>query len=782
MLNPETITVLDPACGSGHILVEAYDVLKAIYLERGYRMRDIPRLILEKNLYGLDIDERAAQLAGFALLMKARADDRRLLENPPKLNVLALQESKGLDADEIIQSLNTVHAEPFDVTQDRPVEAHHIRQLVDTFAHAKTFGSLIQIPPDLNAQLPAMDAALQLAIQSGDLLAQAAALNLLPLVRQAKILGMQFDAVVANPPYMGGKGMNAALKDYAKRTFPDSKSDLFAMFIERGFELCKPSGFNSMVTMQSWMFLSSFQAMRENLLSNRTINTMAHLGARAFSEISGEVVQTTAFVSLGQHFSGYNPVFFRLVEGEEEQKETALRSNQNRFDKTVQDDFKKISGSPMAYWISQKMRNTFGNNKLFSDYFFSDGLTKTGNNEKYLRFHWELNYVKVTNRDNYRICVKGGDARSYFGNIDVLVNWHPEVRAHYRSDNVARITPEYLWETSGISWTKISSKGPTFRWFGNGMIAETGGPAIFAKESASQNLLWQGLGFLSSKVSWNILTSINPTLNFQTNDVLNLPFNVDKTQSSSVITEKLIQGYKLDWNNYETSWDFTDNPLIRQKQNTPSATISPVIPAVMPEPLDCASESIYRNENLLAGTPAQSSICADVALPSMALDSGIPAGMTAFSPVGYASRTITSDQCQPEKVRNAYPTLEASYQQWQTQNRAAIIEMQRLEEENNRLFIEAYGLQDELSPEVPEEQITLTRADRAKDCQRLISYAMGCMMGRYRLDRPGLIYAHAGNVDFDKIYYGTDTPPFEKGGPGGISQFAQAESSTANPP
>jgi type II restriction/modification system DNA methylase subunit YeeA len=242
MLNPETITVLDPACGSGHILVEAYEVLKAIYLERGYRMRDIPRLILEKNLYGLDIDERAAQLAGFALLMKARADDRRLLDNPPKLNVLALQESKGLDAEEIVQSLNTISAESFDGTQDMPVEAHHIRQLIDIFAHAKTFGSLIQIPQDLNVQLAAMDAGLQLAIQSGDLLAQAAALNLLPLVRQAQILGMQFDAVVANPPYMGGKYLTLRLKSYLKDNYKGFEKDLFSAFMIRDLSLTKECG------------------------------------------------------------------------------------------------------------------------------------------------------------------------------------------------------------------------------------------------------------------------------------------------------------------------------------------------------------------------------------------------------------------------------------------------------------------------------------------------------------------------------------------------------------
>jgi len=253
-LNPESITVLDPACGSGHILVVAYDVLKAIYLERGYRVRDIPRLILEKNLYGLDIDDRAAQMAGFALLMKARADDRRLFTatddagnlQPPKLNVLSLQESKGLSVDEL-----ATHLAPF------KVQRATITALVETFEHAKTFGSLIQIPYALKTHLAVLPQVLALVKQSGDMYATAAADDLLPLVQQAQVLAMQFDAVVANPPYMGSKGMNGPLKEFARSLFPESKADLFAMFIERGFEWCRSSGFNSMVTMQSWMFLSS---------------------------------------------------------------------------------------------------------------------------------------------------------------------------------------------------------------------------------------------------------------------------------------------------------------------------------------------------------------------------------------------------------------------------------------------------------------------------------------------------------------------------------------------
>lgn len=450
-LNPETITMLDPACGSGHILVVGYDVFKAIYLERGYQLRAIPRLILEKNLYGLDIDDRAAQLAGFALLMKARADDRRLFDNPPKLNVLALQESKGLNVNEIVQALNTVRAEL--------VEASLISLLIDTFAHAKTFGSLIQIPPELNAQLATMAESLQQAIQNGDLYAKAAAQDLLPLAAQAWVLGMQFDAVVANPPYMGSKGMNAALKNYARATFPDSKSDLFAMFMERGFCWCKPTSFNSMVTMQSWMFLTSYEAMREKLLSERTIQTMAHLGARAFSEITGEVVQTTAFVLLRSHLIGYKPVFFRLVDGQEEQKEAALRFGQNRFDATVQDDFKKMPGTPISYWASKSVILSFSNFGSLGSYFYSDGPCKSGNDEKYLRVHWEVKKEDVGNDNKaWRLCSKGGEFRKYFGNIDHVLLWTHGAKNHYRTDKIARITSEESQDKLGITWSIISGK------------------------------------------------------------------------------------------------------------------------------------------------------------------------------------------------------------------------------------------------------------------------------------------------------------------------------------
>ncbi len=273
-LNPETITMLDPACGSGHILVVGYDVLKAIYLERGYQLRAIPRLILEKNLYGLDIDDRAAQLAGFALLMKARADDRRLFDNPPKLNVLALQESKGLNVDEIAQALRTVRAEP--------VEAQSIRLLIETFAHAKTFGSLIQIPPKLNAQLAMLAEELQQAIQNGDLYAKAAAQDLLPLVEQAKVLGMQFDAVVANPPYMGGKYLTPLLKKYLKDNYDGFEKDLFSAFMIRDLTLTKKTGQLGFMSPFVWMFISSYEELRQHFIDDATLSSLIQLEYSGF--------------------------------------------------------------------------------------------------------------------------------------------------------------------------------------------------------------------------------------------------------------------------------------------------------------------------------------------------------------------------------------------------------------------------------------------------------------------------------------------------------------------
>ena len=338
-LNPEALTLIDPASGSGHILVEAYDLFKAIYLERGYQKRGVAQLILEKNLFGLDIDRRAAQLTGFALMMKGRGDDRGLFERGVKLNVMALVDSTGFDVERLAQGVKMV---------DYELQLGDLTELKRLFEHATTFGSLIQMPEGLVAKLPALKRLSEMTSQ--DLFVVDELKILAQLVQQAELLTAQYDAVVANPPYMGSKGMNALVKNFTKDHFPDAKSDLFACFIERGYTLAKDAGHNAMVTMQSWMFLSSFEKMRERMLRDKTIATMAHLGARAFGSISGEVVQTAACVLENRSPQGYRPGFFRLLDGGEESKQTALAHGENRFDNTGQDEFKKIPGSPVAYW------------------------------------------------------------------------------------------------------------------------------------------------------------------------------------------------------------------------------------------------------------------------------------------------------------------------------------------------------------------------------------------------------------------------------------------------
>lgn len=654
-LNPETITVLDPACGSGHILVVAYDVLKAIYLERGYQPRAIPRLILEKNLYGLDIDDRAAQLAAFALLMKARADDRRLLNDLPKLNVLSLQESKGLDAGEL-----ATHLAPFGLQRAA------LKALVDTFEHAKTFGSLIQIPAALNGQLAAMVTGLQKALRDGDLYARQSAKDVLPLVWQALVLGTQFDAVVANPPYMGPKGMNAPLKEFAQKDFPDSKSDLYAMFIERAFSCCKPGGFNALIAMHAWMFLSSFQTLREKILLMRSIENMAHLGARAFPEISGEVVQTAAFVMRPVANPAWRPSFFRLIEGGESDKKQALLTGQRRFDKNYQSDFGNIPGSPIAYWIGQSTLQLFAGAKV-SDISVSDGQNITANNDRFVRFWWEVDVAMVgVGRKWLKYC-KGGEFRKWYGNLECVVNWSPEARAHFRENDRCRIIPEYLWYKPGITWSRVSSKDSpsAFRVLPIDATFDKVGSSIFVNKDTDRKL---ALGILNSKLSSLFIPMLNPTIDLQVRDVRNIPFKCVDYDIQTIVSsvDEAIELARRDWNDSEASMEFESSNLASPRR----------------------------------------------------------------------------------EVR-----LRESWCKRQENQQSKIGLLHTIEENNNRILIAAYGLQDELAPEVPEGQITLARADREKDCQRLISYAVGCMMGRYSLDEPGLIYAHAGNVGFDPSRY-----------------------------
>ena len=386
VLSPETITVLDPACGSGHILVVAYDVLKAIYLERGYRLRDIPRLILEKNLYGLDIDDRAAQLAGFALLMKARADDRRLLAdpaNPPKLNVLSLQESKALNVDDA-----ATHLAPFGVQRAT------VRALADAFEHAKTFGSLIQIPYALKSHLRALAGVLELVQQSGDMYAKGAAVELAPLVRQAQVLAMQFDAVVANPPYMGGKFFNPQLKEMISNRYEIAKGDLYASFLARNLDFSKPTGSIAMITIPNWMFLSGFDELRVKLLSECTIENFCHNGRGVFGSDFG----SCSFV-IGRHASNeFKGIYKRLFE-----KQGSVSDNgelNERFFKVKPflvsaNQFKKVSGLPLAYWVSDSVRDVFARSSPLIESLQTRLGMSTADNDRFLRYWYEVNIVRI---------------------------------------------------------------------------------------------------------------------------------------------------------------------------------------------------------------------------------------------------------------------------------------------------------------------------------------------------------------------------------------------------
>ncbi|WP_047248550.1 BREX-1 system adenine-specific DNA-methyltransferase PglX [Chromobacterium subtsugae] len=692
-LNPESITVLDPACGSGHILVEAYELLKAIYLERGYRLRDIPRLILEKNLYGLDIDDRAAQLAGFALLMKARADDRRLLDDTPPLNVHALQESHALDQQTKAETVfhAAVQAEggdtfgsgqlfgdggQRDTRHSSGLQAADLRQLLDFFAQAKTFGSLLSLPAALAGKLPQLAALLTQVQQHGNALAQTYAHEIhAHYLRPAQLLAGHYDAVIANPPYMGSKGMNATVKDFAKKHFPDSKSDLFAMFIERGFCWCKASGFNSMVTMQSWMFLSSYESMREELLGTRTISSFVQVGYNSFPEINSKIAQACAFCIQATYFHSFSGRYINLNSAPQSaDKELIFITRMPDLVYDVnQDDFKKIPGSPVAYWLSSTGVTAFSFKKLDEIGITRRGL-QTGHKDRFIR-HWfecnaeniELKYlprnIAIDSKKKWFMFNNGGDSRRWYGNLDLVVNWENNGN-DIKSFDGSIVPSEDLYFKNAICWPRLTSGGISFRTHPEGVIPGDLSPCYY---SENLNL---AIGVLNSNCTNYFLRAINPTVTSPVGDIAKLPMpTIDANQEIHVekIVEQLIQIYKIDWNSQECSWDFSDLNLTKTHHS---------------------------------------------------------------------------------KIRKYWKDHQSNYF-------ASVQKTKELEEENNRLFIEAYGLQDELSPEVPEELITLTRADREKDMQRLLSYAIGCVMGRYSLDEPGLIYAHAGNVGFDPSRYET---------------------------
>lgn len=580
-IEPESIKVLDPACGSGHILTEAYNVLKAIYEERGYRTRDIPQLILENNIFGLDIDDRAAQLSGFAMLMLARQDDRRILGRGVRLNIVSLQESK-LDIAELWTKLNfhqqaqrgsmgDMFTQGTSLANTDSAEYKLLMRTLALFTSAKTLGSLIQVPQEDETALKTFLGGLYRLAVEGDIPQKEAAAELIPYIQQAWILAQRYDAVVANPPYMGGKGMNGELKEFAKKQFPDSKSDLFAMFIERGFSWLKDAAYNSMVTMQSWMFLSSYENMRANILDKYTIETMVHMGNGVMKIAFG----TNATVFRNVHIPSYQGAFSYTenddINDEGYPKEFPVKND--RLKTAAADDFQKIPGAPIAYWLSESEVNLFDNKKISQIASTRLGMA-TADNERFLRFWHEVNFANIGFDFTDRIQAKksglkwfpyqkGGEYRKWYGNLDYVVNWFDDGREiqNFTDEKSGKVRShnynlDFIFK-KGITWNALSSSKTSAR-VSESSLFDNAGSSLFVN---NEDLYLPVLAFINSDIIISLIKAISPTLNYQPGDISKLPafFDEKMIESLSLNTAELISLAKENWSQQENSYQFSFN-------------------------------------------------------------------------------------------------------------------------------------------------------------------------------------------------------------------------------
>jgi len=692
---PEEIKICDPACGSGHMLTYAFDLLYAIYQDEGYEPSEISEKILTYNLYGVEIDERAGELAAFALTMKAMQYDKRFFRRAVKRGESADSDSlKQVEPNIcVLENLRFDEGELNDYMDfvGRDLFTAPLQTTLFQFEEADNFGSLIR--PEVT-DVESMLRILNKHDFSSDWIYKAAHQKVLQALRQADCLSPKYHVVIANPPYMGGKGMNGRLGAWIKDNYPDSKSDLFAAFMERALGLSKNQGIIAMITMHSWMFLSAYSKLRTKMLFENTILSMAHLGTRAFDSIGGEVVATTAFVVKKSRVPDLMASYVRLVFGksETEKERLLLLSSKNR--KSVfwrsSKQLAAIPSNTIAYWLPEVALKTFEHGCFLSEYLNTrEGMT-TGDNNRFLRFHWEVDEEKCSNENTSEYkkwCPydKGGGFRRWYGNNEFLINWANNgedvfgnvdlktgrVRSHnYNGDYAFK---EHL------EWSRITTSRVGARYSPEGRLFDTASASGF-----SPDRLKFCLAIINSSVLEYFVAAFNPTIVVQVGDVLKLPLIkssdlISKPEANAAI---LIDISRLDWDSYETSWNFTSLPLLSPD---------------------------YRR------------------LPIM-----------------------------------------VTYQKIRTHWREMTFDVKRLEEENNSIFIEAYGLQDELDEEVDRGEITLTcnphyryggnKSENelevsllADTMRELVSYAVGCMFGRYALDKPGLILANQGETIEDYL-------------------------------
>lgn len=652
-ISPEDIRIIDPCMGSGHILVYAFDVLMQIYSAQGYSERDAAKLIVEKNLWGLDIDRRAYQLAYFAVMMKARQYNRRILTSGIKPNLFVIDDNRALTP-EIIEYI---------ADSDSKIAAD-LRSISNDLTNAREYGSIINVQPvDFSGLIERIgiiaesDELNLIAMENKRIACE----KILPLVNQAQALSQKYDVVCTNPPYMGGSGMNSVLSEYVKRCYSEAKSDLFAALIIKCLEFTKQNGYSSLVTMQSWMFLSSFEEMRTKLLTLNTLTTLMHMENMVMGIAFGTAVSVFRKGAVKGYKGTYNQIKLADIENA---KPKSFPVAGNRFAQVSSDNFSKIPGMPVAYWVSEKFADVFKNEKLYK-YSISPSQNVTGNNDRFVRKFWELSNVKVGGRDEWIFYAKGGGFRKWWGNLLDIVNWTPTARYIYQhgdGHHASQIINKDYWYRKGITWGLITSSIPSFRVMPEGATFDKGGSTIIVEREVYN----YALGLLNSKVFLVVAKALNPTLNFQVKDICSLPLVISCLDVINSTVDKCIDISQVDWDSFETSWDFKTHPLLK--------------------------------------------------------------------PV---------------------PLISESFAQWSDECEKRFTQLKSNEEELNRIFIDIYGLQDELTPEVEDKDVTVRRADLTRDIKSLVSYAVGCMFGRYSLDVEGLAYAGG---DWDGSKYKTFIP------------------------